>query len=376
MKVIAFYLPQFHETKENNEWWGEGFTEWTNLKNSKPLYENHYQPRVPKNEFYYDLLEDEVKAWQIDLAKKYGLYGFCAYHYWFEGKMILQKPMEQYLDNKDLDFPFCFCWANETWTSTWATYNQQPKVLALQTYGDKEAWRKHFNYLLPFFKDKRYIKIDDKPLMVIYRPEDIECLNEMIDYWQELAIANGLNGITIASQRFSFVYNEKIDKSRVDYCIEYEPGFALRDMRSKSADRIIKFKTNVSKVLHKIFGRSIRDFTKKLDRKSYDEVWEKVLSRKPLNEKMIPGAFVDWDNSPRYGNKATVFDGASPEKFKKYMKKQIAHARTEYKQDMMFLFAWNEWSEGGYLEPDEKYGEGYLQALKEALEETGELPSN
>lgn len=373
MKVIAFYLPQFHETKENNEWWGEGFTEWTNVKSSVPLFKGHYQPRVPLNKNYYNLLDNDVKKWQIQLAKQHGIYGFCCYHYWFEGKMLLEKPMEQYLAAKELDFPFCFCWANETWASTWATNKQKPRVLALQTYGGHKAWKEHFEYLLPFFKDRRYICIDGKPLFVIYRPEHHPKLNQMIDYWQNLAKENGLSGIVFASQQLSFVNDEKVDKSYIDYCIEYQPSFALQDVRSKKRQWYENFKGNIVTFIQEHMGMSLRNFAKGLEKRSYDEVWEKVLQRQPLNNKMIPGAFVDWDNSPRYGKRALVFKDASPSKFKRYFKQQIVHARDDYKKDMIFIFAWNEWSEGGYLEPDERYGTGYLQALKEALIETGEL---
>ena len=177
MKVIAFYLPQFHEIAENNEWWGEGFTEWVNVKNAKPLTKNHNQPHVPLNNNYYNLLNDDVKKWQIDLAKEYGIYGFCMYHYWFNGHLLLEKPVEQFLKNKELDFPFCLCWANENWTNVWAAEGN--KILISQTYGDQEEWERHFEYFLPFFKDNRYIKEDGCPLLVIYKPDIMENMNEI-----------------------------------------------------------------------------------------------------------------------------------------------------------------------------------------------------
>ncbi|RRQ78488.1 glycoside hydrolase family 99-like domain-containing protein, partial [Enterococcus faecium] len=199
MRVIAFYLPQFHEIPENNEWWGEGFTEWTNVKTARPLYSGHYQPREPINDNYYDLLNDDVKEWQVSIAKKNGIYGFCFYHYWFDGKMLLEKPVEQFLKNKNLDINFCLSWANEPWTKAWVSKNDS--ILIEQNYGNEENWEKHFDYLLPFFKDSRYICNDGKPLFVIYRPEQIGCLNEMLDYWQILAKKNGLAGIDFAYQQ-------------------------------------------------------------------------------------------------------------------------------------------------------------------------------
>lgn len=151
MKVIAFYLPQFHEIPENNEWWGKGFTEWVNVKKAKPLYRGQNQPRVPLQRNYYNLEDVSVQEWQVELAKKYGVYGFCMYHYWFNGHLLLEKPVEQYLKNNKLDLPFCLCWANENWTNVWAAGGN--KILISQTYGDKNEWKKHFDYFLPFFKD-------------------------------------------------------------------------------------------------------------------------------------------------------------------------------------------------------------------------------
>jgi hypothetical protein len=370
MKILAFYLPQYHRTKENDEWWGEGFTEWTSMKNARPLNENHYQPRIPLNKNYYDLTDPKTMAWQIDLAKKYGVYGFCVYHYWFEGKQLLQKPMEIFLEHKELDFPICFCWANETWTNAWATNAKEPKVLMLQTYGDQDAWEKHLQYLLPFFKDPRYIKIDNKPLFVIYRPEQIEPLNDMLDYFVRRLKEEGFDGAVFASQQRNFHF-EKCDDSRFDYKIEYQPSFGLYDRESRMRKLINKTKENILLFAQNKLNCSIRR-VRNLILEDYDGVWEAILNRKPDDEKMIPGAFVDWDNTPRYGKKGMIIQGATPEKFKTYLKRQIVHAKNDYHKDMIFLFAWNEWAEGGYLEPDEKWKTGYLEAIKDALVETGE----
>ena len=164
MKIIALYLPQFHEIPENNEWWGKGFTEWTNVKTAKPSFKGQYQPRIPLNNNYYNLTDVRAQEWQAKLAKEYGIYGFCYYHYWFEGKMLLEKPAEIMLKNLSVDMPFCFCWANHTWLRAWA--DKSNRTLIKQTYGTEEDWINHFNYLLPFFKDERYIKEDGKPIMV------------------------------------------------------------------------------------------------------------------------------------------------------------------------------------------------------------------
>ena len=165
---------------------GKGFTEWENVKTAKPLLKNQYQPKIPQNNNYYNLIDNECKQWQIKLAKVNGIYGFCFYHYWFDDHMLLQKPVEQFLNNKDLNIPFCMCWANEPWTKAWVS--KHDGVLIDQRYGGKIEWKKHFEYLLPYFNDNRYIKNDGKPLFIIYRPNQMGCLNDMLDYWQELAI--------------------------------------------------------------------------------------------------------------------------------------------------------------------------------------------
>lgn len=374
MKIIAFYLPQFHVIPENNEWWGEGFTEWTNVKKAEPLFEGHNQPRIPLNRNYYNLLEDNIKEWQVDLANKYGIYGFCIYHYWFNGKMLLEKPVNQFLENKNLNTHFCLCWANEAWTNAWAA--KDPSVLIEQKYGNKEDWKNHFEYFLPFFMDSRYITTNNKPLLVIYRPELIDCLNEMLDYWNDLAVSNGFDGIDYAYQHVSFAISPVCDESRFSYALEYHPVCAQTLMDMRTGKRIKAFKKHIVTQVEKVLRIDLREHKKRLQgvrHFSYDEVWEFIVNMKPRNEKCIPGAYVDWDNTPRRKKTGLVADGASPEKFEKYIIRQIENARNNYHKDMMFVFSWNEWAEGGYLEPDEKNGYGYLESIYNALKVTGEL---
>ena len=371
MRTIAFYLPQFHTIPENDEWWGEGFTEWVNVKKARPLFENHNQPRVPLRENYYNLLNPEVMHWQVQIAKEYGLYGFCFYHYWFDGHMLLEKPVEIYLKDSSIDFPYCICWANEHWTQAWVS--KHDRILIAQQYGEKKQWEEHFNYLLPFFQDLRYIKNDGKPLVVIYRPELIDCLNDMLDYWQELAKINGFPGLDFAYQQIHLELQKDKDDSRFAFNIEYQPAYAVYDMTKEKFKYLRKIKRTLTAGLQKI-GINIEQIRPQgLIKRSYDEVWKSVLERKPQSEKSVPGAFVDWDNTPRRQERGSVFVGASPEKFEKYMTEQVRRAKDVYKKDMIFLFAWNEWAEGGYMEPDEKNGFGYLEALRNALIANGEL---
>lgn len=367
MKIIAFYLPQFHEIPENNKWWGKGFTEWVNVKRAKPLITNQNQPRIPLDDNYYNLLEDETKKWQIDLAKKYGIYGFCMYHYWFNGHLLLEKPVEQYLKNKELNFPFCLCWANENWTNAWAAGGN--KILISQTYGDRKEWKSHFEYFLPFFKDERYIKENGCPLLIVYKPDIMENMNEIFDYWKELAIKNGFNGLKIASQ-FADKRDLRGDDSRIDYFIEYQPNFAARWVKGRLYNKLRLLKKSLVIQIGKIFKTTYfttRTLENKLEIRDYDMYWKAILNHKPESIKAIPGAFVDWDNTPRKGEKGSVFYNSSPEKFKEYFSKLVTKAKCEYATDYIFVFAWNEWAEGGYLEPDERNEYGYLEAIRDCL---------
>ncbi len=366
MKIIAFYLPQFHTIPENDEWWGEGFTEWVNVINAKPQFEKHLQPKVPLNKNYYNLLDDSVKEWQIKLAKANGVYGFCFYHYWFGGKLMLEKPIEQYLNNKTLDFPYCLCWADPPWTRVWA--GEGSKVLIDQDYGNEELWKKHFDYLLPFFKDERYIKEDGKPLMVMYTPSRCENINEMVDYIRKRAVEEGFKGISLAYQYYVSEEEDKKLRRIFDHCIKFQPVYALHSIEDKG--NVGAMKMGLKKINAKIKEKlnvSLTDHFMKLRISNYDTVWEAILSAK-VEPKDIAGAFVGWDNTPRRGKSGRVIVDSSPEKFEEYLKRLKQKVITEYDSDFVFLTAWNEWSEGSYLEPDEENKDGYLMAIKHTIE--------
>lgn len=375
MNVIAFYLPQFHEIPENDVWWGKGFTEWTNMKKARPLFEGHNQPRIPLNGNYYDLLNPETLHWQVDLANKYGIGGFCFYHYWFDGHMLLEKPVEMFLADKTLDLPFCICWANEHWTNQWVS--GENKVLIEQRYGTEKEWREHFNYLLQYMQDERYIRVDGKPLVVIYRPEIIDCLEEMLGCWRSLAEEAGLGGLVVAYQHPSYyVYPEK-NESLFDYNIEFQPTLALTLEKSKRHKVLRSIKRRVALIAEKRLGLDLRFVGaggNGLTHIDYDEIWNCILNMDPTRKKSFPGAFVDWDNTPRRGERGSLYDGVTVDKFHTYFNKQVERARNIYKTDYMFIFAWNEWAEGGYLEPDESRGYGFLEAIYDSLSDLNELP--
>lgn len=384
MKIIPFYLPQFHIIPENDEWWGKGFTEWTNIKAAMPLYKGHDQPKIPLGGKYYDLLDDDVKIWQSKIAKKYGVYGFCYYHYWFNGRMLLEKPMEQMLKNSEIDIPFCICWTNEPWTKAWV--GNERKVLIPQKYGKEPEWKEHFNYLLPFMRDDRYICEDGKPIIIIYRPYIIPCIKKMLEYWEKLAIEAGFPGLTTMCI-ISDVHIDDTDKfDCFDNIIEWQPHMA-RSAKKESTNKLVRYLKKIRrKLVNKYEEYTGKDWnqidfiSKKYSEshmrfQSYDDIWKQILKLSPLRKNSIPGAFVRWDNSPRYRERATIIRGETPEKFKRYLSLQIKHAKNDYHTDKIFLFAWNEWCEGGYLEPDEKNGYEYLEAIKEALIENGEFPN-
>lgn len=374
-KIITYYLPQFHRIPENDAWWGEGFTEWTNMKKAKPLYDGHYQPRIPLNNNYYNLLDEKTLEWQSELAEKYGIYGFCFYHYWFHGRLLLEKPMELYRQNDKCKTKYCICWANENWTNAWATKDET--VLMKQDYSDTNDWVEHFNYLLPHFKSDKYICIDNKPLVVIYSTHIIPDLGKRLKLWNDMAIENGFEGLTFFSQStYSILMNYK-DKNMVSRHIEYQPQLGYTELVQKRFKTLRSVKRVVSQFMLKHFSIDIASkIVSKASEKEtvrhfdYDMVWQKILEHKPSQKgKYVPGAFVDWDNTPRKENRGFVIEEATPDKFAAYLKKQLERAKSVYESDYLFLFAWNEWAEGGYIEPDERYQYGYLEAIRACQKE-------
>lgn len=374
-RVIALYLPQFHTIPENDKWWGEGFTEWTNTKKAMPLFEGHEQPKTPLNNNYYDLSNVTVMEYQAELAKKYGVFGFCYYHYWFKnGKKLLEKPIEQMLEDKKVDIPFCLCWANENWTRNWDGGNRE--IIMEQDYGSIKDWQKHFSYLLLFFKDARYMLYNNRPLLVIYKPEQIVNFNEMIETFDTMAKKSGFDGIIILSQYPNTFYGERDDRLLIDYQIKFQPVMSLQT-KFYLSHGLTKSKITLNKAIRKLNAlkmfRSFLNIKRKIHRSSsikklevndYDEAWDIILNKEPFDESVISGGFTSWDNTARNKN-GMLFKGASPEKFEHYM---IELLKKPSAMNLVFVNAWNEWAEGAYLEPDERYGYAYLEALKKAVD--------
>lgn len=348
-KVLAINLPAFHRVKENDEWWGEGFTEWDNVKLGKPFFKGHQQPRIPL-EKYYDLSKLEDIKHQIDLANKYGIYGFIYYHYWFgNNKQIFEKPLEILLDHKEIDTHYCFCWANETWRTTW--HGKDPNTVLLeQTYGDQIEWEKHYQYLRSFFLDERYIKINNKPVLFIYKPNEIPQYDQMVDYFDVLARKDKFDGVYIVEYISS--KNKDLYSNKSSAVVEFEPLYTTYF----DISMINKAKRLVCKKLHLV------------DYQSYDNLWKKIINRhrqydgKPI----FKSCFVDWDNSARKGKNSMIVKNANPIKFENYLEQLIKSNRVN-SNDFVVINAFNEWSEGAYLEPDVANQYGYLEAIKKVI---------
>lgn len=355
---IALYLPQFHRLPENDLWWGKGFTEWTAARSAKPLFSGHRQPREPLADNYYDLLDKRTMQWQADLAKKYKIDGFCFYHYWFkDGRRILEKPAENLLGWTDLNMPFCFCWANETWARSWDAvanknawadkfepqWNDDGKgILLEQKYGEEKDWEEHFQYLRPFFRDERYIHVEKKPVFVIYRPELIPCLERMIAYWQRLAVSAGLSGL-------------------------YMIGTNVARAKETFDAVIMNMSKNLTVYSERIDSTTIMGM-------DYSRSWEDYLAVPPVSgAKTLWCGIVDYDDTPRRGEKGSVYLGANPQRFGEYYT-HLLQKSIQMDNPLVFINAWNEWGEGMYLEPDKVHGYAYLEAVKKAVEVCEKIP--
>lgn len=369
-KIVAMYLPQYHETDDNNRWWGKGFTDWTSVKTSEKLYKNHRQPRIPKDENYYDLTDVNTIKWQVGLAKKYGIYGFGIYHYWFSTeKQTLTKPAEIILEQKEIDIPFFFAWDNNSWIRSWSRYKHNtnawsPKVdnslkedrkdngiLAELDYGNEKDWELHFNYLNRFFSDERYIKIDNKPLLVIWNYTNKKKLKKMCEYWKVLAVEKGYSGLFLMNR-----FNPYVSLAGFDALMTYEPMFSAWQN-----------KNIVNRIINKIKEKFIKDI--KLTYFDYDKVWKSIIrnAKKNAKKNILYGAFVSYDDTPRRGIQGKVINGDSPAKFEKYLRELIQISEKQGKE-FIFLTAWNEWGEGAYLEPDIDNGFEFLEAVKKVCE--------
>lgn len=364
MKVIAMYLPQFHTTPDNDKWWGKGYTDWVAARKAKPYYKGHRQPRVPLGENYYDLGDESANVWkwQAELAKEYGIYGFCIYQYWFTGRKVLEKPLEILLRHKEIPLCYSICWANEAWERNW--FGNEKEVLIPQEYGEEKEWKAHFEYLLPFFQDERYMKRDNKPVMHIYKAHKIECLKKMKAYWDELAQANGFDGIYLVVGNTAGVIDESAEE--IDAYYNFEPNHVWGQRRNKAFVKLLWWKKGLLNWLGRITGRQY--FT---GRRSLRRVYHLILSEKYHTKKRVYlGICPEYDDTPRRQEQGVVYDDASPKLFGKVFYRLLKKS-IELGSDAVYVNAWNEWGETAVLEPSEYRGYAYLEQIRGALERCG-----
>ena len=359
-KIIAMYLPQYHRIPENDEFWGEGFTDWVTVRNAKPLFKNHEQPKVPLNENYYDLSEEDNIIWQSELASQYGIDGFGVYHYWFNNeKNLLTKPAEIIRDSKKVNISYFLAWDNANWVRSWSNVSgnvwtplvdsklvkdSTPQILIPYIIGDKSDWKNHYENLRSHFLNERYIKINNKPVFVVLNYSNT--IGMMCDFWNELAINDGFNGM-----HFIMKIKEGIDIPNCYHRFKYEPVY--------SGWTKIGYCERISDKVRKLFHRSSR-----VKISNYDIIWETILenAQKDDNKMIYHGAFVAYDDTPRRGNRGRAVIGNNAEKFYNYLK-QLEEISLSQKKDFILLTAWNEWGEGAYLEPDTKEFFNYLESI-------------
>lgn len=356
IKPLAFYLPQFHPIPENNEWWGEGFTEWTNVKKAKALFKGHYQPLIPTELGYYDLRNSDIRNQQAILAKEHGIYGFVYYHYWFgNGKKLLETIAEDVLQSREPDMPFCFCWANETWTGVW--HGLDKKVLAEQKYLGEDDVKDHIAYLVPFFEDTRYIKVDGKPVLMIYDVTYIPDIIAYIELYRKHAKNCGFKDLFIVAT-------------------------------SKSKDNLpykeMGFDAHISNAFHVSFDKESRKWKKRwsiFSKMLGERIGPTRISAKKVFQNMkivesdvetYPMVLPNWDNTARSAKRGVVLEGATPQLFEEELQKAKSYldGKNDYKEKFLIIKSWNEWAEGNILEPEAKFGNGFLNSIKKLFKNT------
>ena len=358
IKPIAIHLPQFHPIAENDAWWGKGFTEWTNVTKATPRFKGHYQPHLPADLGFYDLRLEEARMAQEAMAKQYGIYGFCYYHYWFNGKKILQEPIERKLKNEKEDFPFMLCWANENWTRAWDGLDRE--VLLKQDYSEEDDVSHMQHLCATFFKDERYIKHEGKPVFLVYRPTLFPDIKKTIATWRKVARENGIGELHLGYMQ-SWGFTAAPESLGFDFAVEFQPKFPAPIPIKKS------FKERI--ILH-----LKRFFLKKKDSEISDRHFDyhtfvKMQIQNQFKSNVSPCLVPMWDNSSRRKTNAFIFTNESPE----YYGEWLSHIKSNYpwsenKEKYLFINAWNEWAEGNHLEPCQKWGSQYLEKTKQVLE--------
>ena len=348
LRFLSFFLPQFHPIPENDAWWGEGFTEWTNVRSGAPLFAGHHQPHIPAQELgYYDLRDPDIRELQADLARAHGIDGFVYYHYWFAGRRLLERPFDEVLASGRPSLPFCLCWANENWTSSWNAHDPST-VLVAQRYSDDDD-RDHLRWLSRAFSDPRYIRVDGKPLFLVYHASAMPDPHRTTTIWREEAQRHGFDGLYLCRVE-SF---DDGDPSAIgfDAAVEFWPNWKRMGPRLRLVDRELTDEGRVPEGERSAIVLS------------YPVAMELATRHVEVAYKRFPCVMTGWDNTPRRGNAGTMFVGSSPERYAAWLEATIARF-TPYssEENLVFINAWNEWAEGAHLEPDERWSTAYLEA--------------
>jgi lipopolysaccharide biosynthesis protein len=360
-RAIAFYLPQYHPVPENDEWWGKGFTEWRNVTRALPQFPGHYQPHLPADLGFYDLRLPEARQAQADLARSYGIHGFCYYHYWFNGRRILERPFNEVLNSGNPDFPFCLCWANENWTKRWDGLDQE--ILLEQVYSEDDD-RLHMQWLAQAFQDPRYIRVDGKPLFLVYRAAKMSNPLNTAKTWREEAKKLGIGDIFLC--RVESFPDEHDDPSLIgfDACVEFQPDWTQLGAKLQSSKpwRLAR-KLHLAEsayATHNIYD--------------YAEMVEQMLAKPKPTYKRFPCVTPSWDNTARRKSGATILRDATPEVYEYWLSQVVQDICAHPSNDkLLFINAWNEWAEGNHLEPCQKWGHAYLEATQRVLSQSTTL---
>ncbi len=349
-RLISFYLPQFHPIPENDLWWGRGFTEWTNVGKAKPLFPGHYQPHVPADLGYYDLRVPETRTAQAEMAKEYGIEAFCYYHYWFAGKRLLERPFEDVLRTKEPDFPFCLCWANETWTGIW--HGTPQRILIEQTYPGYADHKAHFDMLLRAFADPRYVTVGGKPLFFIYRPWEIPSVHDVLYFWRELALKSGLKGLYIVG----ILTNEEVAMPKGSF-----DAFVVNRIRPQ-VSKVPQIRKTVWKLFH-LFQYGKRGFPRVC---LYEDLLHLGAKQDlPPRGDYHPQVVPNWDNTPRSGSLGLILHRSTPNLFRMLIRKALKSVENRDDDHRIIMIkSWNEWAEGNHLEPDLRFGRSYLEVIR------------
>jgi len=349
-QVIAFYLPQFYPTPENDKWWGEGFTEWTNVAKARPLFKGHYQPKLPGKLGFYDLRLPETREEQANLAREAGIDGFCYWHYWFNGRRLLDRVFSEVVNSGKPDFPFCLCWANHSWyQKTWDP-NKPNRLLIEQTYPGEQDYIAHFNAMLPAFMDKRYMKVDGKLVFGIFEADGIPSFTLMKEIWNDMARKHGFQGVYFFGLAQGQKRLKEIEKEEYDTFV-YDNMQTVYDHNWSLTKRVL------DKLLRRPHIIEYKDYV------------SETIAFFREHTQYTPCIIPNFDHSPRSGSRGIILHNSKPEVWE-YLFKEIYELQQARNMPLLVIKSWNEWGEGNYLEPDMRFGKMYLDSIRKVINQS------